>query len=425
MPTRYAGINNHRIITVSDKVFSNKELVIVELPKELEDISSNDLIQYFSYRDGRFSSRTLRKPAKEQRVAFVCNFGQRCGIATYSKFLIENIIGKVKDYVILAEDSSLNADNFNDTTVDKSKIIYCWKRGESLLALANEVKKFDPDVVQIQNEPGLFPNARYLMALLTQISNYRVITTAHSVYRHLDKTIAEAPMGEIIVHSADAAKVLKEDKKVSAKITVIQHGCFTPKNEAPIWNNYKSNHTFIQQGFLFAYKNFEASIKACAILKETYPDVFLTCIGSTGNFSSAEHDQYWNKLLDLIETLGVQDNVGMLKGYQSDTILNIYLRMNKAAVFPYQSNKDHECFGSSGAAPFAMAHSLPVITSTIPHFTDLPTIKVNTPEEMAAELDKLFSDPQHCKDQIAKQNKYLEENSWEKTAQRYIEVFEK
>ena len=120
----------------------------------------------------------------------------------------------------------------------------------------------------------------------------------------------------------------------------------------------------------------------------------------------------------------MQENVCILRGFFSDTVINAYLRSNKAAVFPYQSSKEHECFGSSGASRETMSYGLPIITSNGAHFTDMPTIKINTPEEMAVELSKLFDNPELAKAQVKKQNVYLEANSWEKTAERYIRIFE-
>ena len=71
-----------------------------------------------------------------------------------------------------------------------------------------------------------------------------------------------------------------------------------------------------------------------------------------------------------------------------------------------------------------MSKNIPVITSSIPHFSDTPSIKADTPEEIAHELDKLFSDPKLVAAQLKKRNEFIEENSWENTALKYIKIFE-
>ena len=115
----------------------------------------------------------------------------------------------------------------------------------------------------------------------------------------------------------------------------------------------------------------------------------------------------------------------MLSGYQSDAVLDSFLRTNQATIFPYISHPDHEVFGASGAARMAMAKGLPVITSSVNHFSDLPSIKADSPEDLAMALDGLFSFSEARELQLQKQLNYLSENTWEKIGLRYIDVFEK
>ena len=69
----------------------------------------------------------------------------------------------------------------------------------------------------INHEFGLWPNASYWLSMLTQLSEYRIITTLHSVFpQHYDKTICEAAIPEIIVHSEGAKQAL-EKKGVRSK----------------------------------------------------------------------------------------------------------------------------------------------------------------------------------------------------------------
>jgi glycosyltransferase involved in cell wall biosynthesis len=81
-------------------------------------------------------------------------------------------------------------------------------------------------------------------------------------------------------------------------------------------------------------------------------------------------------------------------------------------------------FGVSGAARMAMSKGLPVITSSVNHFSDLPTIKADTPEEIAQALERLFTAPEAKKLQVQRQISYLDDNTWEKVALRHIALFE-
>lgn len=420
---RYAGVRKNNIKIISDQAFACSDYSIVELPLKLEHVSSNELIANYRLRDGEFVSKYDKKPAAGIRLALVGNYGDACGIATYSKFLFEELVELVPNYKIFAERNEII--DLADQKIPQDKIEFCWKRGESLSELADKITAYDPDIVLIQHEFGIWSNARYWLAFLTCLSNYRVIVTLHSTFpNHQDKIVYEAPIAEAIIHLQGAKDNFEKDKRLNTKVHLIPHGCYPIFDQKKLWNNYKSQHTFIQQGFGFQYKNFEASIRATAILKETYPDVFFTALFSESPHNKIGHQLYYNELLSLIQDLGVSENVALIRGYQPDKVIDTYLRSNQVAVFPYLAIPGHEVFGASGAARLAMSAGIPIITSNIPHFSDLPTIKVDTAGQMAQELDKLFLNESLKTEQIKIQNQFIQANSWKEMAERYALVFE-
>lgn len=424
---RFLGIKNNCINIISDKPFINKDILTIEVPAHLENISNIDLITNYKFRNNELCSKTSIKEAKYLKIALVGNFKMKCGVSTYSEILWAEIVKRVGDFKLFIEKNDNPTGPINELggkIIPDDKVTACWKRGESLQQLISEIKKYNPDVIHLQHEFGIWPNAMYWLSLMTQLSDYRVIVTMHSVFHHKDKTICEAAMPEIVTHLQGGYNVLKLEKQISGKVHVIPHGCFPCTDKNRLWNFYKSEHTFMQLGFGFRYKNFQNSIKAVAALKEKYPDVFFTGLFSESTSNGHEHKTYYEELIQLIDQLGIQENVAILRGFQSDATLDSYLRTNKVAVFPYLSEPNHEVFGASGAARLAMSTNIAVITSSIPHFSDLPGIKADSPEEIANQLDILFSNKKVVEDQLLKQQKYLIENSWENIAKRYIELFE-
>jgi glycosyltransferase involved in cell wall biosynthesis len=413
---RFAGIKNERIHIISSINFEHPDYYVFEIPKEFDGISSPDLIANFRVRNNNLKTKFSKKAAKDLKVAFVGNWKMQCGIATYAEKLWGEVIKLVGDYKFFVEKI--------DSVESSEKVLPCWKRGESLRELATAIKDYDPDIVWIQHEFGLWPNACYWLSLINQLSDYRIIITMHSVFYHRDKTICEAAMPEVVVHLDGAQDVLKNVKKIPGKVYVIPHGCEPCVSRERLWNFYKSEHTFMQFGFGFRYKGWENAIKATAILKQKYPDVFFTGLFSESDFNKVEHQMYYNELMGLVGSLNLEDNVAIIKGFQSDETLDSYLRTNKVVIFPYVSHPAHEVFGASGAARLAMAKAVPVITTSVNHFSDLPTIKADTPEAIAAELEQLFSHPQAAKEQVERQIKYLEDNTWDKIAARYVQIFE-
>lgn len=424
---KFAGIKNNKIQIVSDERFVNDNFIIIELPQYLSNIDSKELIANYKFKNGKIELKKQSKPVKDLKIAFISNYKMQCGISSYCEFLYEELIQYVGDYKLFIEENETPTGSLNilgNQVISDEKIVTCWKRGQSLKKLAEEVKNYDPDIVLINHEFGLFPNARYFLSLINQLSEFRVIVVMHSVFKHLDKAIVESAMPEIIVHLSGARDVLKDFKGVPGVIHVVPHGCVIEANRGKLWNFYKSNATFMQTGFGFRYKAFENCIKAAGLLKDKYPDVFFTGLFSESPFNKVEHQNYYDELMELVNKLDLQENVAIIRGYQSDVSMDAYLRTNQVAVFPYVSHPEHEVWGASGAARLVMAKGIPVITSLIHHFSDLPTIKADSPEQIAEELDKLFNSSKAKTDQINKQFQYINENSWKNIAQQYIKIFE-
>lgn len=423
--SRFVGIKDNRIRLVSNNQFTCVNMDTIQLDDQLNCISASDLILNYKIKDKQILPK--RRATKDLKVAIVTNWKMKCGIATYAEFLYTELTQHLGDFKLFIE----KQDNYlgdicqiGDRNLSKDRVTPCWKRGESLQDLIKQIKDYDPDVVLIQHEFGLWPNARYWLAFMSQLHRYRVIVTMHSVFHHKDKTICEAAIPEIITHLDGGKNVLKEEKQIPGKVYVIPHGCFPCLSRKKLWNFYKSDQTFMQFGFGFRYKNWTDSIKATAILKNKYPDVFFTGLFSESDFNKMDHQIYLNELMDLIDQLGIQNNVAIIRGYQSDVTLDSFLRTNQATVFPYGSHPEHEVYGASGAARFAMSKGIPVITSSIHHFSDLPTIKADTPQDIATSLDLLFSSDTEKENQVNKQIKYLNDNTWQQIALKHIEIID-
>lgn len=421
---RYAAVKNNKICFISNEP-CHSDLQLIEVPTELNHVSSLDLISC-KVKDGQIMYKSSKKSALQMKIALIGNWKMKCGIATYSESLWGHIVKHVGDFKLFVEDQPTIGSLYEigGQIVPPEKVSVCWKRGESLKNLVNQIKEYDPDIIWIQHEFGLWPNACYWLSMMSQLSNYRIIVTMHSVYHHKDKTIVEAAMPEIVVHLQGAQDILKNQKQIPGQVYVIPHGCEPCTSKEKLWNFYKSEKTFMQFGFGFRYKGWENSIRATAILKQKYSDVFFTGLFSESPLNKVEHQIYFNELMDLVDELDLHENVALIRGFQSDETLNSYLRTNQATIFPYVSHPAHEVFGASGAARLAMSKGLPVVTSSVNHFSDLPTIKADSPPQIAMALEELFNNSEYRNAQISKQLDYLNENTWENIALKYIELFE-
>jgi glycosyltransferase involved in cell wall biosynthesis len=412
---RFVGYRGRTIRLVSDqKISSGDGISVIEVPSTFDEFPDHTLMERFIVRAGALVDREAKLEPKSARVALVGVYQEHCGISTYAEALWPHIAATVGHAAIFCEEG----------TPESTGVIPCWKRGQPLMRLVNEIKQYDPDVVMIQHEFGLFPDARHWLAFLSALRDYRVIVTMHSVFKHKDKTICEAAIPEIIVHTELAANVLKNEKQIPGKVHVIPHGCSPYTNGEKYWNLYRSKHTFTQFGFGFRYKAWETCIRATAELKTRIPDVFFTALFSESPYCKVEHDVYAEELHELIEALGVQENVAIVRGYQSDQTLASYLRTNQIAVFPYSSSVEHQVFGCSGAARLAMSHGIPIIGSAEPHFHDLQGVipRASSIQDVVESLETLFKDAEARKSQLARQAEFLRENSWAAVARRHLEI---
>ena len=411
----YVGHRGGKICFLSSHYCQSDRFQVLETSYPLEAESFNDVSEQYRVWRGQLVHKNYAIRLKDLKIALVGVYKIPCGIATYAEALWSEQMKLVKEARIFSEYADVP---------DEPGVVRCWKRGKPLGELIQAIHDYDPDIVLVQHEFGIFPDARYWLSFMSAMHRYRTVVTLHSVFRHADKTICEAAIPEIVVHTNLAKNVLTKEKKIPGKVHVFPHGCFPPKNPARYWNRYFSDHTIIQFGFGFRYKGWERAIEAVGQLKEKFPDVFFTGIFSESVAGPRAHEEYFQELLQKVEDLKLQDHVGLVRGFQSQEALEAFLRTNHVAIFPYTNHPDHVVFGSTGAARVAMREGIPVVVSNVPLFHDLEGIcpRVETVEELCQAIETFF-DPKKAQAQVSLQNQFLTDNSWAEVAKRQLETF--
>ena len=408
----YSGSRIKCVSTIRCQFPEDLSVISVDIS---DSVASKELITDYTIWRNQVVKRNTPVPAAQLRVALVGVYRIHCGISTYAEQMFPRIGAKVQDYRVFAEHAE---------APDEPNVVRCWNRGEPLTELIAKIKEFNPDVVYVEHEFGIFPNARHWLSFVSQMQDYRFIIKQHSVFSHRDKTICEAAVPTIIVHSEAGKKVLL-DKGYEGRVHVIYHGCTPCTNKERLWNLYQSPHTIIQFGFGFQYKGWELALAAVAKLKEKYKDVFYTGLFSESKFNLTFHENYYQQLTALIDELGIAENVALIKGYQSDLTLDSYLRTNRVALFPYIRNGAHTVYGATGAARIAMTSAIPTIVSDVPQFDDLQGIcpRPSNEVEIAEEIDRFFNSKEEIEKQLQRQDKFLLDYSWDNVVQRHLEVF--
>jgi glycosyltransferase involved in cell wall biosynthesis len=360
-----------------------------------------------------------KKEIKELRVAFICNWNDNCGISTYSKYLCDEIKLQVKELKIFSE--------INDGITEGYNVEKCWERGKCLIGLIKKIKEFGPDYVIIQHEFGIFPNSFYFSQLCQHLNEIPYVIQTHSVYRHLDKICYTQCIKNIVVHTENQKDVYREIGNTS-NIFVVPHGCVIYEDTSELWNINLNPYTIVLSGFPNKYKGLPRALEAISILKKNdqkFKKIFFTYLMSDTGRNHSGDQNYYDEIMELVVKLDLEENVAIIRKYQSEKSLCLFYRLNKLAIFPYINNSENVVFSASGSARIAMANMIPVIVSESHLFDDLQTIlpRPDSAEKLAIEIDKVFSDGKYRTELIDNSNTFINKNNWKVCATKYLEIY--
>jgi len=295
--------------------------------------------------------------------------------------------------------------------------------------LIDKLVAWQPDFIIIQHEFGIFPKATFFLQLLQGIEDIPYVVTMHSVYEHLDKAICTSAVKDIVVHSEEGKNVLKRLGNVN-NIYVIPHGCikFSDEEKTELWNIFQTPYPIVQFGFGFFYKGVDKVLDAIHYLKKSDPkfkDIFYCYLCSDNYHTSVVHAQYYDFLIKKIDELDLRDNAVIIRKFQTEQMIKNYLRTAKIAVFPYVGDPKNMVYGASGAIRVAMACGTPVIASACHQFDDLEGVVPRPANftDLADEIDEVFSNEPYRKSIIKKTEEYINSNTWDISADRYINLY--
>ncbi len=366
------------------------------------------------------------------RVAFIGNYRANCGISTYNEDLIPQIQKGVYDVRVFAEYA--DATKSERIAGDPDFIVRCWSRKHHPKQnLITKILEYNPDVIHISHEYGLFPRAYQFTTLVSILKGFgkKVVATLHSVYTHKDKTVQENAPDYLIVHTEEAWDTLVHKGIDGNKIFVIPHGTPLHTKELslakPEWNTWHSDHTIFHAGFLFDYKGHERMMRVTAKLKEKYPDVQYIIQGSENPLTMTEHGNLYKRLLTVSKELGIEHNVTINRGFVRLDVLLSHINTVKVCVLPYATHPDHDVRATSGIARLVLGTSTPLVTSTVHLFDDVKNVAVraSNDNELYEAIDKIFQEGKLSDEMKAKRLEFLEITSWENVGKQTVDLYNK
>ena len=336
----------------------------------------------------------LRPSGGGLRVAWVSSWGQRCGIAEYSRLLLGALAPEPGlEITVLCDDRT----PAYDPVPGSLPHIPCWRTGDAAaLDLLSAAARVDADAVVLQHQPGLMGWGRLAATVRGIAGQHRVVSvTLHNTRTLLDLVEAEraavldglAVADRVIVHTrADLDRLAELGL---SNIALFAHGVRTPRAPSPPRKLAETDDVVIGcYGFFLPGKGIDMLAAASVLLRETWPGMQLRLVNAA--YGGAESDDEIARTRDIAAPLGqaAQFHTGFLPQDQSQALL----AGCDLIVLPHRQSK--EAF--SGALCTALTASVPTLVNDIHLFDEADDavwrVDASDPSRLAADIDRVLRD---------------------------------
>lgn len=366
---------------------------------------------------------------KIPKLGWATTWNSKCGIATYSKFLIDQFSDEI-DITIFA-----NRISYTDIIdkLDEINVERVWSdTGETdLTAIYDAVIQNNINILIIQFNFGFF-NLYALENLVKklQLADIKVFIEFHSV-ADVDKEDFKASLGwikntlksvaKLLVHNIVDLNILKEFDLID-NVTLFPHGVMLSEidnvqtEEKKLKLGMKDKFVISSYGFMLPSKGIKELIEAFAKVKEKNADVHLLLVNAI--YPVDESIAYANECKDLIKKLDLSSEVTMINEFLSDEKSLSYLHCSNLLVMPYRKTNE----SASGAVRYALSTNKPILCTPQNIFKDIENIvhftKDESPESIAQAIELLMKDKELLNINTDHQTSWLNEHSWSNMANR-------
>lgn len=360
------------------------------------------------------------------RIAFITTYGVKCGIATYTEHLAEEIC-KENEVAIFAEDYLNNAQPEFKTNL---KLFRCFNRSSADARLLRALNLYNPDVIHIQHEYGIFKNLSNVLEKIRSKFNGRTIMTLHTVKTncHFD---LENCADHFIVHKEPARVHLVEKCGIEPeRVSVIPHGTLiVPKIPSKMarWRlGLPSDKKIIlSHSFFERRKNIDKIVKAVANLRKEFSLYYIHLGGLHPQVIPDNGQKYFQECMQLIKKLNLGSSVKFINRFIPEEELMFFL--NACDLIVTIENSSYPNISASGIMHTVVCK--PVIASDVVNFAEFPPgsfYRIKVEEESLTDAIRDILLNQELSDMLtANLMKYAEETSWKRVAEKHLKVYEK
>jgi glycosyltransferase involved in cell wall biosynthesis len=365
------------------------------------------------------------------RIAMVTSWDSRCGIAEYTRYLL-NAVSPQAPWLEM-EILSSPGQGIWQQQAQAAKV--CWTGlDDDLERLRSEIMAGGFDAVHFQFNFGFFP-LRPFSTILRELNRagVPVLITFHATadttfngkqisLREIARTLQDVDL--ILVHSR-ADEMRLAEIGVKKNVHVIHHGNISfPDEDLAIRSQLGIDFqpvvgTF---GFLLPHKGILELLQAVRILGAEFPRIGLLAQ------CALHHDpiscDFEKTVRRAISDLGLNDAVLLSTEFLSPEEAVLLLQMADVTALPYGKTLE----SSSAAVRFAIAAGRPIITTAQEIFSDVRSatyqIHDNHPERLAEAIRSIIQDAALSERLTKEVRQFAREASWPRVAETYVAQLE-
>jgi len=362
-------------------------------------------------------------------------FPRECGIASFSRDLRDNLMLSGEHVSIFAISDKKGLYNYPQEVVFELEE----DNRDHYTIAAQFANTSDIDLVFVEHEYGIFggDDGNYVLDFVESLEKPFILNT-HTVLPEPDfyKRRILSKLGQkstaVICMTHRSAELLNKVYNIPLKkLYMVHHGVpeFEEKPSDVIKRIYgiENRPLVVTFGFLGPGKGIELGIRAISYLKDKYPDIVYLVAGETHpNLKKKMGEAYRESLVELIQALGVDDNIKFINKYLSLEELGEVLYMADIYLTPYP----HRHQAVSGTLSYAIGCGRAIVSTPYDYALEVLAdgrglvASDAEPEELASLIDKILSNPQ-LKEQLEKKaGKLGKSMTWPQVGKRYVSILE-
>jgi glycosyltransferase involved in cell wall biosynthesis len=361
-----------------------------------------------------------KNPHKKIKLGWITSWNTKCGIASYSRFLLK-FIDKTKFELTIF--SSLKDIPLHE---DEEFVYRCWENNAQtdLTELISMIIDKKIDVLVIQFNFGFFNLSAFELLINTLLkNNIKIMIFFHST-ADIDRSNFSASLKTIVsclekterlfVHSINDLNRLKEFGLIQ-NVALFPQGVLNINLEDTQFIksqfNIADKKIIASYGFLLPHKGIKELIQVFFELNKRYPNLHLLLINAL--YPNPESGRLKEECIQLINKLKLTSKITMINEYLSDQESILLLKCADLIVFPYQNTQE----SSSAAIRHGIASLRPVACTPLSIFDDVKQIvhllPGTSPSQIFRGLTTLLDDEKILISKMDKQKVWIKNHSWE------------